>query len=75
MNKDVYQELLLRFAKELNDVGVTDDMKSLISDGYNRTPNISSVATDRNIKRFLYRHNGYEIEAIQNIKISVKKIS
>jgi len=75
MNKDAYEDLLLRFAKELNDVGVTIGMKEVLSDNYNRVPNIASVSTDRNVKRFLYRHNGFEIEAVQNIKVVIKKSS
>ena len=30
MNKEEYKSLMLRFAKELDDIGVTDDCKKLI---------------------------------------------
>jgi hypothetical protein len=73
MNNEKYEELMLRFAKELHDVGVTDDMKKIVESQYTRTPNILSSSTSENVRKFCYRHDGYEIEAIQNVKLSVKK--
>ncbi len=73
MNKIKFEELILRFAKELHDVGVTDDMKKNVESQYNRTPNVSSSAANENVRKFCYRHNGYEIEAVQNVKLSIKK--
>ena len=73
MNKDMYAELMLRFAKELYDVGVTEDMRKIVEAQYSRTPNIASSESNENIRKFCYRHNGYEIEAIQNVKLVVKK--
>ena len=64
---------MLRFAKELYDVGVTDSVKKIVEDQYTRTPNVASAQCDENVKKFCYRHNGYEIEAIQNVKLIVKK--
>jgi hypothetical protein len=75
MNKEKYEELMLRFAKELHDVGVTDDMKKIVESQYNRTPNVLSSSTNENVRKFCYRHNGYEIEAIQNVKLSIRKSS
>ncbi len=73
MNKDTYRDLLLRFAKELDDVGVTEDIIGLVSDQYERTPNASSCVAEKDVSRFIYSHNGYKIEATQNIKLVVKK--
>jgi hypothetical protein len=73
MNKEKFEELLLRFAKEMHDVGVTDDMKKIIEAQYTRTPNTGSAGTDEDVRKFCYRHGGYEIEAIQTVKLVVKK--
>jgi hypothetical protein len=73
MNKVKFEELMLRFTKELHDVGVTNNMKKIVEDQYNRTPNVTASSSDENVKKFCYRHNGYEIEAVQNIKLSIRK--
>ena len=73
MNSDVYKDLMLRFAKELHDVGVSDGLKGVVEDRYTSTPNIVGVSKDENTRKFTYRHNGYEIEAVQNVKLTVKK--
>ena len=36
MNKEKYEELMLRFAKELHDVGVTDKLKKSVETQYNK---------------------------------------
>tara|TARA_Y100000593_G_scaffold92563_1_gene184650 strand:+ start:1097 stop:1330 length:234 start_codon:yes stop_codon:yes gene_type:complete len=73
MNREKFEELLLRFAKEMHDVGVTDDMKKIVESKYSRTPNIASAAADEDVRKFCYRHDGYEIEAVQSVKLVVKK--
>tara|TARA_B100000131_G_scaffold168602_1_gene162987 strand:+ start:9651 stop:9878 length:228 start_codon:yes stop_codon:yes gene_type:complete len=73
MNKDAYKDLMLRFAKELDEVGVTDNSKKIIQDQYTRTPNIVSCSNEEVVKKFHYRHNGYMIEAVQTTKIVLKK--
>ena len=73
MNNETYHDLMLRFAKELHEVGVSDRMKKVVEDQYTRTPNVVSAGTNEDTRRFTYRHNGYEIQAIQNVKITVKK--
>ena len=73
MHKDKYEELILRFAKELHDVGVTEDLKKLVEDQYTRTPNVVGCNQELATDRFTYRHGGYMIEATQTIKLSVKK--
>ena len=73
MNKEKYEELLLRFAKELNDVGVTDSLKKLVEDGYNRTPNVSGIEHIVTTRKVHYQHEGYTIEAAQTVKLMVKK--
>ena len=75
MNKEKYEELMLRFAKELHDVGVSDDMKKNIEAQYKRTPNIVGCSHEETTRKFTYMHDGYEIQAIQSVKLSVKKCS
>jgi len=66
---------LLRFAKELHDVGVTENMKRLVESQYTRTPNLSNPNTEEVTDRFSYRHDGYMIEAVRSVKLVVKKCS
>jgi hypothetical protein len=73
MHKEKYEELLLRFAKELHDVGVTENMKKIVEAQYTRTPNLSNPGTEETTDRFTYRHDGYMIEAACTVKLSVKK--
>lgn len=73
MNKEKYEELMLRFAKELHDVGVTENMKKLVEDQYTRTPNVAGCGFDETTDRFVYRHDGYMIEAVRTVKLTVKK--
>tara|TARA_Y100001938_G_C7981068_1_gene374409 strand:- start:523 stop:750 length:228 start_codon:yes stop_codon:yes gene_type:complete len=73
MHNEVYQGLLLRFAKELFEVGVSEDLRKLVEAQYTRTPNLVAASANEDTKKFVYRHNGYEIEAVQNVKITVKK--
>lgn len=73
MHKEKYEELLLRFAKELHDVGVTENMKKIVEAQYTRAPNLSNPGTDEVVKKFTYLHDGYEIQAVQTVKLSVRK--
>ena len=73
MHNETYQELILRFAKELHEVGVSESMRKCVEAQYTRTPNVVLVTENENVRRFTYRHNGYEIEAVQNVKLTVKK--
>ena len=73
MHKENYEDLMLRFAKELHDVGVTENMKKIVEAQYTNRPNLSNPGTEEVVRKFLYRHNGYEIEATQKIKITLKK--
>ena len=75
MNKEVYQDLLLRFAKELHQVGVTEDMKKIIEAQYTRTPNVSGAHVEEVTDTFMYRHDGYSIEARTTVELKVKKVS
>ena len=75
MNKEKYEDLLLRFAKELHDVGVTEDMKKIVEAQYTRTPNLANPHTEEVTDRFSYRHDGYMIEAVRTVKLVVKKCS
>ena len=73
MNKEKYQELLLRFAKELHEVGVTDNLKKIVEDNYTRTPNAAGVEKEETTDKFVYRHDGYMVEATRSVKLIVKK--
>ena len=73
MNKDIYKDLMLRFTKELHEVGVTEDMKKIVEDQYTRTPNVSSAHVEEVTDRFVYRHGGYSIEATTTVELRVKK--
>ena len=73
MYKKKYEELMLRFAKELNDVGVTENMIQDARDTLTRTPNLANYSGQEDVEKFTYRHDGYMIEAIQVIHLSVKK--
>ena len=68
------KENITRIAVKLSNTGnrvfLSLDLKYA---GYTRTPNILSSSTSENVRKFCYRHDGYEIEAIQNVKLSVKK--
>ena len=75
MHKEKYEELLLRFAKELHDVGVTEDMKKIVEAQYTRAPNLSNSGAEAVTDRFSYRHDGYMIEATRMVKLVVKKCS
>tara|TARA_A100001011_G_C14229639_1_gene808185 strand:- start:1238 stop:1474 length:237 start_codon:yes stop_codon:yes gene_type:complete len=72
MHKEKYEELLLRFAKELHDVGVTENMKKIVESQYTRTPNLSNPGTEEATDRFSYRHDGYMIEAVRTVKLTIK---
>ena len=72
MHRKKYQELLLRFAKELHEVGVTENMRKLVEDQYERTPNTISCGADEVVRKVYYQHDGYMIEAEQRVKLTVK---
>tara|TARA_R100000664_G_scaffold34235_1_gene55461 strand:+ start:6318 stop:6551 length:234 start_codon:yes stop_codon:yes gene_type:complete len=75
MHKEKYEELLLRFAKELHDVGVTENMKKIVESQYTNRPNLSNPHTEEVTDRFSYRHNGYMIEAVRSVKLTLKKVT
>ena len=73
MNKEKYEELLRKFSQELYDVGVTEELISLIKDSADRTPNTAGITRSDETDKFLYRHNGYTIEATREVTLSVRK--
>jgi len=73
VNKEQYEDLMLRFAKELHEVGVSENMKKAVEDRYTRTPNIAGVDHQETVRKFYYQHDGYSIEAIQTVKLIIKK--
>ena len=72
MNQEQYNKLLLRFALELKEVGVTEDMLKIIAARTDRAPNAASACAEESTDRFTYRHNGFMVEAERTVKIVVK---
>lgn len=72
MHKEKYEELLRRFSQELHEVGVSENLKGLIQDQGDRTPNVITTSAEETTGRFTYRHEGYMIEAIRTVKLVVK---
>jgi len=73
MHKEKYEDLLLRFAKELHEIGVTENIKKITAAQFERAPNVASCGTAETVKKFHYRYDGYAIEAEQIIKLTLKK--
>ncbi len=73
MNKETYENLIKRFALELSEVGVSDDLIKIVSAQYERTPNVVAANSNETTERFTYRHNGYIIEATRVVSLQVKK--
>jgi adenylate kinase len=73
MHKEKYEDLMLRFAKELHEVGVTEDMRKIIEAQYERTPHLVACTTNSDVRKFHYRHDGYIIEAVRTVVLTVKK--
>ncbi len=72
MHKEKYEELLRRFAQELHEVGVSENLQGLIKDQGDRTPNVIAASAEETTDRFTYRHEGYMIEAVRTVKLVVK---
>ena len=75
MHKEKYEELILRFAKELHEVGVTDELKKSVEAQYNKHPNYAACSAEESTDRFQYRFGDYQIEAQRFVKLVVKKVS
>ena len=69
MHKEKYEELLRRFAQELHEVGVSENLQGLIKDQGDRTPNVIAASAEETTDRFTYRHGGYMIEAVRTVKL------
>ncbi len=74
MNKEKYDILLKRFALELSEVGISDELILLIKDKFNTHANTSVASGEEITDRFEYRHQGYSIKAIRTVKLSVQKV-
>tara|TARA_A100001011_G_C14276819_1_gene829659 strand:- start:858 stop:1091 length:234 start_codon:yes stop_codon:yes gene_type:complete len=72
MHKEKYEELVRRFSQELHEVGVSENLKGLIKDQGDRTPNVIVTSAEETTDRFTYRHEGYMIEAVRTVKLVVK---
>jgi hypothetical protein len=73
MNKEEFEKLMLRFALELSEVGVTEDQIKRIHDSLDRTPNLASCNNQEVVSRFTYRHNEHMIEAKTTVELTVKR--
>ncbi len=65
---------MLRFAKELHDVGKTENMKKLNEAQWTRTPNVNGAVDEEVTDKFVYSQNGYKIEGVRMVKLSIKKV-
>ena len=74
MHKEKYEELLLRFAKEIHEVGVTENMKKIVEAQYTNRPNLSNPHTEETVRKFYYQYDGYSIEAVQIVGLKLKKV-
>jgi len=72
MHDEKYKDLMLRFAKEMNQVGVTENMIKIVHAQMERTPNLISAQAEDTTRKFMYRYDGYLIEAEQTVSIKVK---
>ena len=75
MNDKKYEELMLRFAKELHDVGVTQELRELVEAQYKRHPNVASCSAEQVTDRFQYRFGDYLIEAHRTVDLKVRKVA
>lgn len=75
MNDKKYEELMLRFAKELHDVGVTQELRENVEAQYKRHPNVVSCNANQVTDRFQYRFGDYLIEAHRTVELKVRKVS
>jgi len=73
MHREKYEDLMLRFGKELHDIGVTENIKKIIEAQCTRSPNVVSVNQDECVASFTYQHDGYMIEATKVVQLTVKK--
>tara|TARA_R110001592_G_scaffold57545_1_gene174833 strand:- start:1768 stop:2001 length:234 start_codon:yes stop_codon:yes gene_type:complete len=72
-HKEQYEKLLKRFALELSEVGVTENMLKLVEAVLVRAPNVKSDSESEVVGRFTYRHDGYLIEAKKTVELIIKK--
>jgi len=72
MHDEKYKDLMLRFAKEMNQVGVTENMIKIVHAQMERAPNLISAQSSDTTRKFTYRYDGYLIEAEQIVHITVK---
>ena len=72
MNQEKYKDLMLRFAKEMHEVGVTENMQKIVDAQIERTPNTVSAGVEDTTRKFYYQHAGYSIEAVQSVKLTLK---
>jgi len=72
MHDEKYKDLMLRFAKEMNQVGVTENMIKIVHAQMERAPNLISAQAEDTTRKFTYRYDGYLIEAEQTVSIKVK---
>ena len=73
MHKEEYEKLMLKFALEMSETGVTDDMIKLVRAQIERNPNLVSASSEEVTDKFAYQNQGYLIEAQRTVKLVVRK--
>ena len=73
MHKEEYEKLIKRFTLELSEVGITENLVKIIEARYDRTPHVIGVSESETTDSFVYKHNGYTIEAKRTVTLEVKK--
>ena len=72
MNDEAYRDLMLRFAKELDEIGITERMRTHIEGLCQSAPNRIGASAEETTDHFVYRHDGYMIEAKCTVTVVVK---
>ena len=73
MHKEEYEKLMVRFATELAEVGVSNNLIQAIKDTLERQPNCASIQKYETVANFQYKHKGYTIQAKKSVELIVKK--
>ena len=73
MHKEEYEKLMVRFATELAEVGVTNNLQERVKDSSNQYPNMASIQKYETVTNFHYKHKGYMIQAKKTVELIVKK--
>lgn len=72
MNDETYRALMLRFALELDEIGVTENMRKHMEGLFQRAPNRIGASAEETTAHFVYKHDGYTIEAKCTVSVVVR---